>query len=704
MNTELQGFMEIFADRLFRIPDYQRGYSWEEQQLRDFWDDLVNLPENKSHYTGMLSIQRVPEDIASTWNEESWLFEDVTEGNIKPYYVVDGQQRLTTFLILAECFCEHLRSSAGPGKDDSEIYLFDNTTTLEKVVKTCIKIIKPTGLLTAYKFGYDRDNPTFKFFRHCVFNESNPGMLKDSLYTHNLKNAKAFFEENIKQLAYDNGEATLESVFNKLLNNMKLNVHEIDNEFDVFAAFETMNNRGKKLSNLELLKSRLIYLTSLLPLDEDEESSLRNEINDCWKEIYYQLGRNKNSLPDDDFLRDHWLISYQYSGKRGEDYASFLLGEEFTLKNIASMKSAVSICHDDKTSYPILYADNDPAADEEDLNDPLVTEAQDLNTDDGRLTALYIKEYVLSMKTAARWWYATFYPDDETELTDNERKWLRRLGRLGFVYFRPLIVASFVSEGTAATDREALLKEVERFIFIVFRMSGTYSSFNRNNTYAMARHVATGELSVIEAAEQIRDKIKSWYSPSGLYDHRDFENRLHRLFNSGNKEGFYGWSGLRYLLYEYEEHLVDERGNAQKQIEYFTLSRKDKISVEHILPQAATNPYWQEKFGHCGEDELRRLTGSLGNLVLLSMEINTKLQNDSFPEKKKDKRDGQGKLVRRGYRTGSHSENEIASDYEDWTPSSILQRGIQLLTFLEQRWDVKFQSEETKRELLHIDL
>ena len=43
----------------------------------------------------------------------------------------------------------------------------------------------------------------------------------------------------------------------------QFNIHEIDDDYDVFVAFETMNNRGKELSTLELLKNRLIYLSTL---------------------------------------------------------------------------------------------------------------------------------------------------------------------------------------------------------------------------------------------------------------------------------------------------------------------------------------------------------------------------------------------------------------------------------------------------------
>ena len=68
------------------------------------------------------------------------------------------------------------------------------------------------------------------------------------------------------------------------------NLHEIEDDYDVFIAFETMNNRGKKLTNLELLKNRLIYLTTLFDdnqFDTTDKEQLRKNINDAWKEVYY---------------------------------------------------------------------------------------------------------------------------------------------------------------------------------------------------------------------------------------------------------------------------------------------------------------------------------------------------------------------------------------------------------------------------------
>lgn len=77
-----------------------------------------------------------------------------------------------------------------------------------------------------------------------------------------------------------------------------LNIHEIKDDYDVFVAFEAMNNRDKRLSNLELLKNRLIYLTTFYDCpawDKINEAALHEKINKVWKEVYYQLGRNENT-------------------------------------------------------------------------------------------------------------------------------------------------------------------------------------------------------------------------------------------------------------------------------------------------------------------------------------------------------------------------------------------------------------------------
>lgn len=57
--SDLQSLSELYQNKLFRIPDYQRGYAWKQDQLVDFWDDIVNLQEDRYHYTGLISLKAV---------------------------------------------------------------------------------------------------------------------------------------------------------------------------------------------------------------------------------------------------------------------------------------------------------------------------------------------------------------------------------------------------------------------------------------------------------------------------------------------------------------------------------------------------------------------------------------------------------------------------------------------------------------------
>ena len=95
-------------------------------------------------------------------------------------------------------------------------------------------------------------------------------------------------------------------------------------------------------------------------------------------------------------------------------------------------------------------------------------------------------------------------------------------------------------------------------------------------------------------------------------------------------------------------------------------------------------------------EEVETMSSSLGHLLALSQSVNSSLQNDSFEDKKNPTRKG-----RRGYTKGSHSEIEVSAN-ADWTPNDILIRGVKLLDFIEQRWNLEFESYEQKVELLHL--
>lgn len=79
--TTISGLVQ---NALFRIPDFQRMYSWEKRQRRELFDDILSAAENNSEHflSTIVCLRRGKKDIGTDVYEE--------------FYVVDGQQRLTS--------------------------------------------------------------------------------------------------------------------------------------------------------------------------------------------------------------------------------------------------------------------------------------------------------------------------------------------------------------------------------------------------------------------------------------------------------------------------------------------------------------------------------------------------------------------------------------------------------------------------------
>jgi uncharacterized protein with ParB-like and HNH nuclease domain len=697
--NELESLKNIFKDRIFKIPDYQRGYAWTERQLKDFWEDVVNLPADRFHYTGLLSLKKVDRNVWNNWNDERWLLED---RGYKPFHVVDGQQRLTTFVIFIQAISEILKAiPENKDKKDEEIYL--GSFSLKAIKEEYLVVQKPPQfIISTYKFSYEVDNPSFKFLKYRIFNEPNSGTIQETFYTLNLENAKRFFAENLKNYYEKYGLLEIEILFKKLTQNLMFNVYEISDDFDVFVAFETMNNRGKKLSNLELLKNRLIYLTTLYDekeLKTDERFSLREKINDSWKEVYYQLGRNKqNPLNDDDFLVAHWIMYFQYTREKGDDYIRFLLEQKFTPQNIYAKTEVVV-----SSLQEFEEVREDEETDQEEVEENENVEGVVLRS---KLSPKEIEDYVNSLKSAAVHWYNTHNPVNNQDLTSAESLWIDRLNRIGIIYFRPLVTVSFLSSEIDSKQRVKLFKAIERFIFITFRLSRAFSTYRNSEFYRAARQFRNNELNVDDVINKLQINMDRWlfYTPENsseiCFDYGHFQKYLEKQFKNGG--GYYYWNGLRYFLYEYEMEKVRQRGSQKIDWKLFVKGEKDRISIEHIYPQTPDNKCWKETFKGYKKAEINIFQGTLGNLLPLSQSINSSLQNDCFVDKKNPKYNERKEKIRQGYSDGSHSEIEV-STYDEWNPDNILERGLNLIEFMEKRWNIKFENDYAKTELLFLE-
>ena len=684
MANELQSLSVLFQNRLFRIPDYQRGYAWKDEQLVDFWDDLINLHENRYHYTGLLSLKEVKSNDVKTWQGDEWVF-DV---GFKPFHVVDGQQRLTTFSILLYEIVSFLKGlPENQNKADNNIFLgFESLEQIRE--KYIVRIRRPENLVRTYLFGYEVDNPSANYLRYKIFNEPFGGTVDESYYTKNLQHAKMFFIRTLSGLFKKDGIDGIKCLYRKLTLHLMFNLHEIEDDYDVFVAFETMNNRGKKLTNLELLKNRLIYLTTLFDdrrFDTIDKKQLRKNINDTWKEVYRQLGRNKEyPLSDDEFLKAHWISYFKYSRKGGNDYIRFLLGK-FSAKNVFETLTEIQSEETEEILPEDEQIDDDEGADGE------TEEENEIETASaGKLSPVMISNYVNSLKALAEYWYYSYFPFD-SEFSESEKIWLDKLNRIGIGYFRPLVAAALSTRDlTMPEERITLFQSIERFVFVCFRIGGFQANYQSSVYYNKSRDVLTGDESIASITEELNGTVTS-VMDSAI---SSFIARTNRRFDAG--EGFYRWQALKYFLYEYELYKLDTNIVQKIFWDPFIKAEKDKVSVEHILPQTPEKWYWRNAYRMFNKDEIKQLSASLGNLLPLSLSINSSLQNDSFPEKRKPPSEGH-----RGYINGSHSEIEVAQE-DDWTADNILKRGLMLLAFMESRWDMTLTNKQ-KSDLLHID-
>lgn len=670
MANELQPLSLLFQNRLFRIPDYQRGYAWQQSQLADFWDDLINLQQDRYHYTGLLSLKLLGRKETKDWGSDLWM----VDKGFKACHIVDGQQRLTTFVILLNeiiCFVRELDENKGK-KDDEIVLGYD--ILKDVVAKYIYQSRPPMNQITTYLFGYEVDNPSADYLRYKIFGEPYFGTVNETYYTKNLKFAKSFFRENLTALYENEGIEGINNLYLKLTLKWMFNIHEIDDDYDVFVAFETMNNRGKKLTNLELLKNRLIYLTTLYSdekFDEMEKSHLRKQINDAWKEVYFQLGRNENvPLSDDDFLRAHWTIYFAYSRRKGDDYIRFLLNK-FSAKNIFEKKTVLM------SELPDGYVMDTDYEEEDDVGD---TETETIEV--SKLAPTEIADYVNSLKNMAKYWYDTFFPAQSENLTKEEQIWVDKLNRIGIGHFRPLVTVIISRRDFSPEERIESFKAIERFIFICFRLGNFNASFCSSEYYRASRSLNLNEMTL----EDLVSDIVETTDANIEYAIPNFVTKIEKHFS--NSGGFYYWNSIRYFLYEYETSLA-QKNNIDRigSWEMFTKTEKDKVSIEHILPQTPSKYYWQNQYRQFTDEEVEMLAGALGNLLPLSQSVNSSLQNDSFYDKKTTK------AGRRGYENGCHSEIEVAK-YNDWTAENIYTRSKELLEFMENRWEFSFNNEQ----------
>lgn len=567
----------VIEKGVFEIPSYQRGYAWQKEQLKDFWNDLEHVSKlgNQFHYMHSLTLRESENEF------ESSAFE-----------IIDGQQRLATSLIL-------LGLLAKTTKHKDPKY---DSMNLESVLS-----YKYYGLSEAFRaiMGEEKDLEKFK----------------TSFYAKNLIKAYTFFKEKIS----DTPVGTLERMFDALTKKMLFSVAELnDNRIDPFSSFETINNRGKDLSTLELFKNRLHFVVHKICNGQKLET-LQQEINDTYTRIYYDL-RHFEDDHLESFLKH--FVAYYYGEKK--DFKERLLNTTF----------------DAHKKYDDLYDEYEK-----------------------------INDLLLHLSYSSKVWYFLHTLDDEElriEITTKTRillEKIRRLNALSDNAFLPLLLSLFTIQlvGRSANEQpyttqelEGLLEYLERFGFLVYGVAGKNTAKHEWIELAFKAIQACrfwGDKITIENLPTLeKNFFKGKYSGLEL-----LEENIH---SKKNTEKWYKWGkALNYLLYEYElYHNPETTLNFDGSIE----------SIEHILPQKPDQGYSAKEKDWAKNPHV---VHALGNLLLIPKNANSSLSNKPFDEKRKE------------YLKGSYSEKEVAKN-ASFGVAQIKERSEKLLDFLIARYRI----------------
>ena len=272
-STTTNTFRQLMGNGLsYRVPLFQRDYSWGPDEWDDLWQDIVALfdadPE-PAHYLGYLVLQ---------------------SADNRAFDIIDGQQRMTTLSLLMLAAVSHLSDLATPDDPTDP-----QTLRAQQLRASYVGYLDPVSLVPRSKLTLNRHDDSF-YQNYLVPLERLPQRGLNSS-EHLLRRAFSWFKERIEERAEGDGTAVA-SFVDGAVDKLFFTVITVTDELNAFKVFETLNARGVRLSATDLLKNYLFSVVARGGAHKSEISSLERR----WESIVGLLG--SESLPE--FLRAYW--------------------------------------------------------------------------------------------------------------------------------------------------------------------------------------------------------------------------------------------------------------------------------------------------------------------------------------------------------------------------------------------------------------
>ena len=273
LSTTTTTYLELIGNgKTYRVPPYQRDYSWTGEEWEDFWNDVVDLhrePDSR-HYMGAVVVQ--------------------AEGD-REFLIIDGQQRLATIGILTLAIIRKLHRMADGNVDPDR-----NRARAGELRSRFIGEKDPASLIESSRLNLnENDDPFYQDYLVQLRDPHNPRGLPRSGAL--LWQCSRFFADRLDELpdVRDDGEALTKILSETIARRLLFIRITVDDDLNAYTVFETLNARGLELTTTDLLKN---YLFSKVTAPGDLDALKRR-----WQSLIATVAQERFS----DFLRYHLL-------------------------------------------------------------------------------------------------------------------------------------------------------------------------------------------------------------------------------------------------------------------------------------------------------------------------------------------------------------------------------------------------------------
>ena len=283
LNVDQKSIYALLSDRKadYIIPDYQRPYAWDEDSCQTLWDDIFSFA--------------IPDNDATKFdtNDEYFLGSIVTfENDKKQKEVIDGQQRLTTFMLLLRAFYDRFTKMQDQGSKDFSERIASciwKTDEMGKPDKDHLKIYSVVAT--------DKDKEEFlSILRTGIVTND-----QTSRYANNFR----FFLKKVDE--FINSFPTFaKNLPARILNNCILMPIEAESQDTALRIFSTLNDRGLPLSDSDIFKAQFYqYYKQKSEDDRDEFIKDWKKLEETCEKIFHPI---TGTPMDDLFTRYMYFI------------------------------------------------------------------------------------------------------------------------------------------------------------------------------------------------------------------------------------------------------------------------------------------------------------------------------------------------------------------------------------------------------------